>query len=94
MPDGKSVLFMAASSGHGAYDYDVYKMDIASGSVERLTQGNGFATGLKVSANGKTAVFLKWRLTWWRRTPVQSTPYLLDIQTHKLTPLKVKGLPG
>jgi Tol biopolymer transport system component len=87
MPDEKSLLFMAASSGHGGYDYDVYRMDIASGSVERLT------TGLKVSANGKTAVFLKWRLNWWRRTPVQSTPYLLDVQTHKLTALKVKGLP-
>lgn len=92
MPDGKSILFMAASRGHGAYDYDVYKMDIASGSVERLTQGNGFATGLKVSADGKTAVFLKWRLNW-RHTPVQSTPYILDVQTHKLTPLKVRGLP-
>jgi Tol biopolymer transport system component len=92
MPDGKSILFMAASSGHGAYDYDVYKMDIASGSVERLTQGNGFATGLKVSANGKTAAFIKWRLNW-RHTPAQSTPYLLDVQTHRLTPLKVNGLP-
>jgi Tol biopolymer transport system component len=92
MPDGKSLLFMAASSGHGGYDYDVYRMDIASGSVERLTQGNGFATGLRVSANGKTAVFLKWRLNW-RRMPVESTPYLLDLQTHKLTPLEVKGLP-
>ena len=92
MPDGKCILFMAASRGHGTYDYDVYKMDIASGSVERLTQGNGFATGLKVSADGKTAVFLKWRLSW-RHTPVESTPYLLDLQTHKLTPLKVRGLP-
>jgi len=92
MPDGKRILFMAASRGHGAYDYDVYKMDIASGSVERLTQGNGFATGLKVSADGKTAAFLKWRLNW-RHTPVESTPYLLDLQTYKLTPLKVRGLP-
>jgi Tol biopolymer transport system component len=92
MPDGKSILFMAASSGHGQYDYDVYRIDIAAGSVERLTQGNGFASGLKMSADGKTAVFLKWRLNW-RHMPVQSTPYLLDVQTHKLTPLKVKGLP-
>ena len=92
MPGGKSILFMAASRGHGAYDYDVYRMEIASGSVERLTQGNGFATGLKVSANGKTAAFLKWRLNW-RQTPVENTPYLLDLQTHKLTALKVRGLP-
>lgn len=92
MPDGKSILFMAASSGKHGYDYDVYRMNIDTGSVERLTQGNGFATGLRVSADGKTAVFLKWRLNW-RRMPVQSAPYLLDIKTHKLTLLKVKGLP-
>jgi Tol biopolymer transport system component len=92
MPAGKSLLFMAASNGKHGYDYDVYKVDVASGTVEKLTQGNGFATDLKVSADGKTAVFLKWRLNW-RHTPVQSKLYLLDIQTHELTPLKVKGLP-
>jgi Tol biopolymer transport system component len=88
MPDGKSLLFMAASNGKHGYDYDVYKIDIASGSVEKLTQGNGFATDLKVSADGKTAAFLKWRLNW-QSTPVQSTPYLLNVQTHELTPLRI-----
>ena len=92
MPDGKSLLFMAASNGKDGYDYDVYRMDIVSGSVQKLTQGNGYATGLRVSADGKTAVFLKWRLNWQRR-PVQCAPYLLDVRTHELTPLKVKGLP-
>ena len=92
MPDGKSLLFMAASNGNAGFDYDVYKVDIASGSLERLTQGNGFATGLSVSADGKTAVFLKWRLNWQKR-PVECTPYLLDVQTHKLTPMNIEGLP-
>jgi Tol biopolymer transport system component len=93
MPDGTSLLFMAASNGklgHG-YDYDVYQVGIQTGAVERLTKGNGFATDLRVSADGKTAVFLKWRSDW-RGTPVKSVLYLLDVQTHKLAPLKINGL--
>ena len=91
--DGKSVLFMAASSGspRGGYDYDVYQLDIQTGAVERLTQGNGFADNLKVSADGKLAVFLKWHSDW-RGTPVRSELYLLDLQTHRLTHLNVSGL--
>ena len=93
MPDGKSLLFMAASSGKpwNGYDYDVYRVDIGTGVLERLTKGNGFATNLKVSADGRTAVFLKWRSDW-RRIPVKSELYLLDVQTHKLTPLNITGL--
>jgi Tol biopolymer transport system component len=91
LPDGKSVLFMAASDGKHGYDYDVYRMEFASGTVERLTKGNGYATDLRVSADGSTAAFLKWRSDW-RRIPVESAIYLLDLQSHKLTPLKVSGL--
>jgi Tol biopolymer transport system component len=91
MPDGKSILFMAASDGKHGYDYDVYRVDIGTGAVERLTNGNGYATDLRVFADGKTAVFLKWRLDW-RKTPVGSDLYLLDLQSRKLTPFKVNGL--
>jgi Tol biopolymer transport system component len=91
MPDGKSVLFMAASDGRHGYDYDVYRMDFQTGTTERLTEGNGYATDLRVSADGRTAVFLKWRSDW-HRTPVESAIYLLDLQSHKLTLLKVSGL--
>jgi Tol biopolymer transport system component len=89
--DGKSILFMAASNGKHGYDYDVYRVDLETGSLERLTNGNGYATDLRISADGKTAVFLKWRSDW-RGTPVTSELYLLDLQTHKLTPLNVSGL--
>ena len=92
MPDGKSVLFMAASNGRHGYDYDVYRVNVGSGALERLTNGNGYATDLRVSADGKTAVFLKW-CSDWRRTPVKSELFLLDVQSHKLTPVKVNGLP-
>jgi Tol biopolymer transport system component len=93
LPDGTSILFMAASDGKlwGGFDYDIYRIDIGTRAVERLTKGNGFATDLKVSADGKTAVFLKWHLSW-RGMPNKSELYLLDLQTHKLTAIKVNGL--
>jgi Tol biopolymer transport system component len=91
MPDGKSILFMAASNGKHGYDYDVYRVDLRTGSLERLTNGNGYATDLKVSADGNTAVFLKWHSDW-RSTPDKSELYLLDVQTYKLTPLRITGL--
>jgi Periplasmic component of the Tol biopolymer transport system len=91
MPDGKSILFMAASGGKHGYDYDVYLVDLGTGSLVRLTNGNGYATDLKLSADGNIAVFLKWHSDW-RGTPDRSEPYLLDMQTHKLRPLKVTGL--
>ena len=93
MPDRKSVLFMAASNGKlwSGYDYDVYRVDIATGVVERITKGNGYATDLHVSADGKTAVFLKWQSDW-HGTPVRSELYLLDVPTRKLMPIKITGL--
>lgn len=91
LPDGKSVLFMAASNGKHGYDYDVYRLDLGTGSIERFTKGNGYATALNVAADGKTAVFLKWRSDW-RGTPVTSALYLLDLQSRKLTALEVSGL--
>jgi len=93
MPDGKSILFMAASNGRlwSGFDYDVYQLDIETGAIERLTKGNGYATDLRVSADGKAAVFLKWRSDW-RGTPNKNELYLLDLQTHKLTLLTVSGL--
>lgn len=91
MPDGNSILFMAGSDGKHGYDYDVYRVDLATGSLDRLTNGNGYATDLKVSADGRTAVFLKWRFDW-HGTPVRSELYLLDVQSRKLSALKITGL--
>lgn len=90
-PDGKSILFMAASDGRHGYDYDIYRVDIGTGTVDRLTKGNGFASDLRISANGQTAVFLKWRSDW-HGTPVKSEVYLLDVQTRELKALKITGL--
>jgi Tol biopolymer transport system component len=91
MPDGKSILFMAASEGRHGYDYDVYRVDLGTGALERLTNGNGYATNLKVSGDGKTAAFLKWRKNWMGEV-TDAELHLLDVESHKLTPLKVSGL--
>jgi Tol biopolymer transport system component len=91
MPDGKNILFMAASNGKHGYDYDIYRIDLGTKTLERLTNGNGYATNLRVSIDGKTAVFLKWRSDR-HATPVKSEPYVLDIESHRLTPLQISGL--
>jgi dipeptidyl aminopeptidase/acylaminoacyl peptidase len=91
LPGGKSILFMAAINGKSGYDYDVYRLDIASGNLDRLTSGNGFANNLCVFPDGKTAVFQKWHSDW-RRTPVNGELYLLDLQSRGVTPFKVNGL--
>ena len=91
MPDGRSILFLAASNRIVSYDYDVYRLDLASDAIERLTKGIGYASDLKVFADGKTAVVLKWRSDW-QGSAVKSDFYLIDLQKRKLTRLKVKGL--
>jgi len=91
MPDGKSILFLAATEGWRFFDYDVYRLDLSTEAVERLTKRNGYATDLKVFADGKTAAFLKWRSDR-HATPVESELYLLDLQSHNSTAVKVTGL--
>ena len=88
LPDG-SILFMAANK---RVDYDVYRLNPDTAAIEKLTNANGYATSLNVSADGKTAVFLKWRKNWLGDL-VSSEVYLLDLQSHALRPLKITGLP-
>ena len=58
-------------------------MEFATESWEKLTSDNGWASYL-FSADGKTAMFLKWKLDC-HKTPVARELYSLDIQTHKLS---------
>jgi Tol biopolymer transport system component len=82
---------MAASNGKHAFDYDIYRLEIATGLLDRLTTGNGFASDLRVFPDGKTAIFQRWRSDW-RGTPNVGHLYLLDISTRKTTPFTVTGL--
>jgi Tol biopolymer transport system component len=87
LPDG-SILFMAANK---RFDYDVYRLNPDTGTIEKLTNGNGYATDLRVSADGRTAALLKWRKNRIGEV-VSNEIYLLDLQSHALTPLVVTGL--
>lgn len=91
MPDGRHILFLAASDGKHGFDYDVYMIDLATRALDRLTKGNGYATDLRVFPDGRTAAFLKWQSDR-HATPVTSELYLLNLQTRSVAPLKVTGL--
>jgi len=52
---------------------------------------SGYYGDLRVSADGTTVVFLKWHSDW-RGTPNKSKLYLPDLQSRKLTGIKVNGL--
>lgn len=85
LPDGEHILFMAPT-GAFKFSYDVYQLDLTTGSLEKMTKKTGYATDFKVSADGKTGVFLKWHSDENRQI------YLLNVPTHTLTPLNVSGM--
>lgn len=91
LPDGKSILFMAASDGKHGFDYDIYRLEIATGLLDRLTTGNGFASDLCVFPDGKTAMFQKWHSDW-HGTPDAGKLYWLDVSTRQTRPFVVSGL--
>jgi len=91
MPDGKSLLFMAATGGKRGDDYDAYSLNLETGAIERLTEGMGYAGCLTLFRDQKTAAFLKWREDK-HQAIIDTDIYLLDLPTHRLTLFKVNGL--
>jgi Tol biopolymer transport system component len=90
LPDGKYILFLAASeSGKGPFDYDVYRMNLETGEIDKLTHANGYAYALQVSRDGKMAVFAKDLST---QADNKQEIWLLDLATRKLSHLPVAGL--
>lgn len=83
--DARSVYFMAAGGDETTFDYDVCRQELAGGTAEKLTTANGYATAMSVSADGKTAVFLKWT-SQWGSLPNLSRLYLFVMATKQLTP--------
>jgi Tol biopolymer transport system component len=81
LPDGRSILFNAASQPPGGanFDYNIYRLTIANGSIERLTQLTGLLDGFSVSADGKKVVLLR-----------QGEYSVLDLSTHQLTPVRLQ----
>ena len=88
LPDG-SILFMAANR---RFDYDVYRLNPSTGAIEKLTSGNGYATELKVSADGNISVFLKWRKNWMGELAGCEVS-ILDLNSRTVRPLQISGLP-
>lgn len=89
MPDGKSILFNAATNHLARYDYDIYRMDLQTQEVNRLTRNIGYAYGLQLSRDGKTAIFMRDSSHWFRdKTEI----FLLDIATRKLAPFTIIGI--
>jgi hypothetical protein len=54
----------AASQGDKAFDYDLYRLKLATNSVGKLTSANGYATDLCVSPDGTHEIFLRWTSGW------------------------------
>ncbi|HZC24033.1 MAG TPA: hypothetical protein VE866_11890 [Candidatus Binatia bacterium] len=89
MPDGKSILFSAATDHLAHYDYDIYRMDLQTQKVDRLTRNLGYAHGLQLSRDGKTAIFMRDSSHWFRN---KTEIFLLDIATRKLAPFTITGI--
>jgi Tol biopolymer transport system component len=81
-PDGRSLLFSAATQLHGEsnYRYNVYRLDISSGAIDRLTDLTGTIEGLSLSADGKKAVLLH-----------NGGYYLLDVNSYQLAPIPLRN---
>jgi len=88
-PDAKSILFSAATTHLAHYDYDIYLMDLQTQRVDRLTRNIGYAYGLQLSTDGKTAIFMRDSSHWFRN---KTEIFLLDVATHKLTPFTITGI--
>lgn len=89
MPDGKSILFNAATNNVTHFDYDIYRMDLQTKKVDRLTRKIGYAYGLQLSRDGKTAIFMRDSSHWFRH---KTEIFLLDVATRKLTPFTIRGI--
>lgn len=86
--DGGSIVFSFASDGRDGFDYDVYSVRLDTGALDKLTTRNGYTTDLRVSPDGKSAVFQKWSKNW-RSNPVDPSLYVLNLETKELRKLNI-----
>ena len=81
LPDGRSLLFYAASlpPGGATFDYNVYRLNLSSRTIEQLTHLTGQLWGLSVSPDGKRAVFLH-----------DEMYSILNLNTQQITPVPLQ----
>ncbi|HLJ27955.1 MAG TPA: hypothetical protein VKY85_14695 [Candidatus Angelobacter sp.] len=60
LKSGYGSIFQAASDGSPYFNYDIYQMGLDVGHLENL--GNWARVRVRPSADGKTAIFLKWNV--------------------------------
>ena len=88
LPDGENFLFLAASGD--SFDYDVYRMNLRTQEIVKLTNRNAYAYSLRVAPDGKTAAFV--RQQWHGGQPGSSAIFLLDLTSGTVTPFRITGL--
>jgi Tol biopolymer transport system component len=86
--DGGAILFMFPSEGTDGFDYDVYAVNLKTETLEKLTTRNGYSTGLRVSPDGKSAMFVKWSKNWHGK-PIRPALYILNLETRELRKLNI-----
>ena len=91
--DAKDILLMAASQGQKYFDYDIYRLEIASRRLERLTKTNGYASDLCISQNGERAAFFTWTLSQLNSVPIHPSLQVLNIKTRAISTVAITGLP-
>lgn len=81
LPDGRSLLFLGASEtpGSSRFDYNIYRLTIDAGSVDRLTDLIGVVDGFSVSPDAKRAVLLQ-----------RGVYSVLDLDTRQLAPIELR----
>ena len=81
LPDGRTILFAGGTqpADGGNFDYNVYRLTLASGASEKLTHLTGMMDGFSASKDGTKAVVL-----------YRNVYYVLDLNTHQLTPIPLK----
>ncbi len=57
-PDGKSLIFTAASDGDKGFVYEIYRLDLVNSQIKQLTNLHEYLSALQSSPSGKTIIFL------------------------------------
>lgn len=92
-PDNDAILFMAASDEKEGYGYEIYRLELASRQVQKLTHNNAYASDFRLSIQGKKAAFLKWKFSRFQKLPRSFQLQLMDMQSGQVTPVNITGLP-
>jgi len=88
LPDGENILFLAATCE--PFDYDVFRMNLQTHEVVKITNRNGFAYSLRVSPDGKIAAFV--RQEWHDGQRGYSAIFLLELGSGMVTPFRITGI--